>query len=192
METSSSTVDGSRSFMETSSSTVETSRSRVETSPAVLARAGFGYTDPMTDSERKSPPSSPPPESDRRGGERLLACFPAYVERPGGGTSMALIRDLSTSGAQLLVRGKLDIGERVKIQLFLTEKLDEPRSTGGFVTRVEPLADDEVGMWARRVGVQFDEPLTIYAAEIETLKERERRFKAIDEGAQGSAGTKPD
>src|SRR5580700_5251037 len=115
----------------------------------------------MSESESKSPPSSPPPESERRGGERLLACFPAYLERPGGGTSMALIRDLSTSGAQLLIRGKLEIGERVTIQLFLTEKLDEPRTTGGHVARVEPLADDEVGMWSRRVGVQFDEPLTI-------------------------------
>jgi len=90
---------------------------------------------------------------------------------------MALIRDLSTSGAQLLVRAKLEVGDRLKIQLFLTDNLDQPRETTGHVARVEPLADNEVGMWSRRVGVQFDEPLTIQAEEIAALKERERRHK---------------
>jgi hypothetical protein len=139
----------------------------------------------MSDSENKSPPSSPPPESDRRGGERLLACFPAYLERSGSEARMALIRDLSTSGAQLLVRGNLDIGERVKIQLYLTDKLEEPRTTSGHVTRVEPLADDEVGLWSRRVGVHFDEPLTIDPAEIDALRERELRHKALEEKKPG-------
>jgi Txe/YoeB family toxin of Txe-Axe toxin-antitoxin module len=136
----------------------------------------------MAHDEQKAPPSTPPPESDRRGGQRLLACFPGYIERPGSETHMALIRDLSTSGAQLLVRMKLDVGDTLKIQLFLSENLEEPRVTTGRVTRVEPLSDDEVGMWSRRIGVQFDEPLTMYAAEIDAIKERERRLRISTEG----------
>jgi hypothetical protein len=135
----------------------------------------------MVDDEKKSPPSTPPPESDRRGGERLLACFPGYIERPGSDPHMALIRDLSTVGAQLLVRTKLGVGDQLKIQLFLTENLDEPRVTTGRVTRVEPLSDAEVGMWSRRIGVQFDEPLTMYAAEIDAIKEREKRLRISTE-----------
>jgi hypothetical protein len=117
-----------------------------------------------------------PSDSDRREGSRLLACFPAYVERAPGEVHTTLMRDLSTTGVLLLVRLKLEVGDAVKLQLFISS-IDEARPATGRVVRVEPLADDELGLWARRVAVQFDEPLTMYKAEIVALKEREKRLR---------------
>jgi PilZ domain len=116
-----------------------------------------------------------PPESDRRDGSRLLACFPAYVERVDGETHTTLMRDLSTTGVLLLVRTKLGVGDHVKLQLFISS-VDEARSANGHVVRVEPLADAEIGLWSRKVAVQFDEPLTMYEAEILALRERQERL----------------
>jgi hypothetical protein len=117
------------------------------------------------------------PPSDRRGGERHLACFPAYVQRPDGGPRTSLIRDLSTVGALLLVRKKLSPGEAVSLQLFIAEDLTQARTATGKVVRVEPLREDAVGLWSYRVAVQFDEPLTMYEREIDELKERGARLR---------------
>ena len=58
------------------------------------------------------------PPSDRRRGERFLACFPAEVQRPDGENRPSILRDLSESGALLLVRTtKLAVGDDVKLQL---------------------------------------------------------------------------
>ena len=117
-----------------------------------------------------------PPSSDRRVAERHLACFPASVERPDGETRSSIIHDLSVSGALLLVRTELDVGQVVKLQLHISENVDEVREASGTIVRVVPLADDEIGMWVRKVAVKFDEALTIYEKEIEALRERQTRL----------------
>ena len=62
------------------------------------------------------------PPSDRRAGERHLACFPASLERADGEQRPSIIRDLSESGALLLVRTtKITVGDAVKLQLYITE-----------------------------------------------------------------------
>jgi hypothetical protein len=128
----------------------------------------------MSDSKQ-----SEPPPSDRRAGERHLACFPAYVERPDDKPRTTMIYELSVTGALLLVRTELAVGDPVKLQLFISEDPKEARAARGRVVRVEPLGDDAVGLWSRRVAVQFDEPLTIYEAEIQALKERQSRLGAL-------------
>ena len=139
----------------------------------------------MSEAKRGSPeaptggPDSARGDSERREGERLLACFPAYVERADGKAQASLIRDLSTTGALLLVRSKLELGDRVKLQLFLSEDAEEPRPASGCVVRIEPLADDEVALWSRRVAVRFDEPLTMVEAEILALEERVKRLARV-------------
>lgn len=117
-----------------------------------------------------------PPSSDRRTAERHLACFPASVERPDGETRSSIIHDLSVSGALLLVRTELDVGQLVKLQLHISENVDEVREASGTIVRVVPLADDEIGLWVRKVAVKFDEALTIYEKEIEALRERQTRL----------------
>jgi hypothetical protein len=117
------------------------------------------------------------PPSDRRVGERHLACFPAELERPDGEHRPSIIRDLSQSGALLLVRTtKVAVGDEVRLQLYIAEDATTFRETKARVVRVEQLAPGDAGPWLRRVAVQFDEPLTMYADEIKSFQERVERL----------------
>ena len=120
--------------------------------------------------------SSPPP-SDRRADERHLACFPAEIERPDGEHRPSIIRDLSESGALLLVRTtKIAVGDEVRLQLFIADDASTFREAKGKVVRVESLAPGDAGPWLRRVAVHFDQPLTMYAEEIKSFRERVERL----------------
>ena len=117
------------------------------------------------------------PLSNRRAGERHLACFPASLERPDGEQRTSIIRDLSASGALLLVRTtKIAIGDRVKLELYITDDPRTFRLVTASVVRVEELVPGDAGPWLRRVGVKFEAPLSVYAAEIATFQERARRL----------------
>jgi hypothetical protein len=117
------------------------------------------------------------PPSERRTGARHLACFPASLERADGTQRASLIRDLSESGVLLLVRTtKIAPGDRVKLQLYIAEEADTHRAAEGRVVRVEELEPGDAGPWLRRVAVQFDEPLTVYAADIKAFHERAMRL----------------
>jgi hypothetical protein len=71
-----------------------------------------------------------PIPSNRRTGNRHLACFPASLERPDGAQRPSLIRDLSESGVLLLVRTtKIAVGDQVKLQLFIAEDAELPSSS---------------------------------------------------------------
>lgn len=119
----------------------------------------------------------PVPPSDRRIGERHLACFPASLERADGEQRPSIIRDLSESGALLLVRTtKVTVGDEVKLQLYITEDATTFRPATAHVVRVEPLPPGDAGPWLRRVAVHFTEPLTMFAEEIRLFQERAERL----------------
>ena len=115
--------------------------------------------------------------SERRIGVRHFACFPAHVQQPDGKKRTAMIHDLSVSGALLVVRAALEVGDDVSLQLYVTADLDSPtRATSGKVVRVEPLGPKAVGLWSHRVAVKFDEELTDFEGEILALEERQRKI----------------
>ncbi|MGH7438471.1 MAG: PilZ domain-containing protein [Polyangiaceae bacterium] len=126
------------------------------------------------------------PPSDRRAGERHFACFPASLERPDGEQRPSLIRDLSETGVLLLVRTtKIAVGDKVKLQLYVTEEPREPRESGesadprlaeGQVVRVEEVDPGDAGPWLRKVAVQFTGSITVTAEDIATFKERAMRL----------------
>jgi len=120
--------------------------------------------------------TSEPPPSDRRTAERHLACFPASVQRSDGEQRTSVIHDLSVTGALLLVRTHMRVGDRVKLQLHISENVNEVRETTGRVVRVDPLGEQEIGLWASKVAVHFDTALTIYEQEIAELHERQERL----------------
>jgi hypothetical protein len=120
---------------------------------------------------------SAPPPSDRRSGERHLACFPASLERPDGEQRPSIIRDLSESGALLLVRTtKIAVGDRIKLQLFIADDGKTFRPASAAVVRVEELTPGDAGPWLRRVAVHFDQPISMYAADIAAFHERALRL----------------
>jgi hypothetical protein len=117
------------------------------------------------------------PPSDRRTGERHLACFPANVERPDGAHRPSIIRDLSETGALLLIRTtKIAVGDELKLQLYIAEDVSTFHTATGPVVRVEQIDIRDPSPWRQRVGVQFSEPLTMYAEQIRRFQEQARRF----------------
>lgn len=123
----------------------------------------------MSESE---PKGSSDAVEDRRVDERHFACFPAHIERSGS-TRMALIRDLSVSGALLLTREKLAVGDHIALNLYLTEDMDRARRVAAHVVRVEPRAGDRDDVWHHSTAVHFDEPLLDCEPEIKELAARQ-------------------
>jgi hypothetical protein len=118
---------------------------------------------------------SVPPPIDRRTGERYLACFPASVIRPDGEQRPSLIRDISNSGVLLLVyTTRLEVGDQIKLLLYISEDATQFREVRGKVVRVEKRTPEDTGPWLRRVAVHFDEELTVYDEEIASFQARAR------------------
>jgi len=111
--------------------------------------------------------------SERRLGFRHLSCFPAHLERDGDGAWAAMIHDLSVSGALLLVRTALAVGDTVKLRLFITGDSNESHEVVARVVRIEKLGDPFAGPWSSRVAVQFDEELLGVDKEIAALAKRQ-------------------
>ena len=110
--------------------------------------------------------------SERRGDIRHLACFPAHVETAEGVARSALIRDLSISGALLLTRARLKIGDPVKLSLYLKEGA-EPFAVTGRVVREEKRPSELVHPWTKAVAVHFDEPVVELEPDARVLAERQ-------------------
>jgi hypothetical protein len=120
---------------------------------------------------------SAPPSSDRRSGDRYLACTMASLERPDGEKRAALVHDLSESGALLLVRTtKVAVDDEVALLLHAVQTGDSSRIAHGIVVRVEELPPDDSGPWMRRVAVRFHEQLRMVDSEIEGFRQRARRL----------------
>lgn len=109
--------------------------------------------------------------SDRRGGVRHLACFPAHLETDGGQRN-ALIRDLSVTGALLLTRAKIAVGDVVRLSLYLREGAD-PELVSAKVVRHERRSIEMAHPWTKAVAVQFDAPLPALEAEAKALADRQ-------------------
>jgi hypothetical protein len=124
-----------------------------------------------------SPSDPAPPSSDRRSGDRYLACTMASLERPDGEQRAALVHDLSESGALLLVRTtKVAVDDEVALLLHAVQTDDSARIAHGVIVRVEELGADDAGPWMRRVAVRFHEPLRMVDSEIEGFRQRARRL----------------
>ena len=124
----------------------------------------------MSDSEAKQQDG---PASERRTDPRHFACFPAHIQRAGGSTRMALIRDLSVSGALLFTREKLAVGAEILLNLYLSEDVNQVRRVVAYVVRVEPLSGKRAEVWHHSTAVQFAAPLTDCEAEIKDIAARQ-------------------
>jgi hypothetical protein len=110
--------------------------------------------------------------SERRGDTRHFACFPAHVETATGVARSALIRDLSVSGALLLTRARLGVGDTVKLSLYLREGA-EPFAVTARVVREETRSNEMVHPWTKSVAVQFEAPIPELEGEAKALADRQ-------------------
>ncbi len=127
-----------------------------------------------TEAERGEdvPESEGPTASERRGEPRHLACFPAHLETTEGVARSALIRDLSVTGALLLTRARVHIGDTVKLSLYLREGI-EPFAAAGRVVREEQRPSEMVHPWTKAVAVQFEVPIPELEGEARSLADRQ-------------------
>lgn len=126
-------------------------------------------TSPSTPPERESLPGNP---DDRRRAARNVVCVPARVHADEGTEKLALIEDISVTGARLLTRSEPDVGELLRLSLYFHGTSEQPRIVMAKVVRFLP-CDDAGLIWRCRVAVAFDESLDDCAAEIEALAEAE-------------------
>jgi hypothetical protein len=130
----------------------------------------------MSGSDEKKEERESLTPSERRLGYRHLACFPAYLERDDGGTRASMIHDLSVSGALLLVRADMNVGDTVRLKLFIHGDVSESRDVTAHVVRVEKLTDPHAGPWSRRIAVHFDDELKDVVPEIAELAKKQADF----------------
>jgi hypothetical protein len=90
-------------------------------------------------------------------------------------TRSAIIRDLSITGARLLTRARPDVGDRVRLSLYITANPEQPGLAMGNVVRVEPWGDGTT-LWSFSVAVEFDEPASAYEEDIKALAERQAKL----------------
>ena len=90
---------------------------------------------------------------------------------------MALIRNVSTRGTLLLTQVKLQIGERITMQMYLSpEPTGQSHETLGRVVRAERRELERPDLWPFLAAVEFDEPLDDLRKLIEDLAERQREL----------------
>jgi PilZ domain len=128
----------------------------------------------MSDGERKADEADDDEAegSDRRIDPRHLACFPAHLQAGEGPTRSALIRDLSVSGALLLTRAKLAIGDTVHLSLYFDEDMKAYPAVGT-VVREERRAGALAHPWTKSVAVRFDRPLDDIEPQIKALADKQ-------------------
>ena len=113
------------------------------------------------------------PVEDRRGARRQLICVPSGVASEHSSQQVALIRDLSVSGAYLLTHGLFDEGLRLELSIHIGADGGGPtKQISGKVVRAEKLSVDRADLWSCGAAVRFDELLTGLDEEIDALAER--------------------
>jgi PilZ domain len=96
-------------------------------------------------------------EGDRRGETRRKVSVAASIVRADGKERLSLVRDLSPSGARMLVATrKVTLGETVRLTIHVDTGVEH--ETTARLLRVE---EADAGIWKLEVAVAFDERLPI-------------------------------
>ena len=110
---------------------------------------------------------------NRRSASRLLACIPAYFESHRDSQDLALIRDVSVTGARLYTRIRLEVGQEVTLHLYLGKESEPPKHAAGRVVRADRRNPALSDVWPWEIGVEFATPIESYEKEIEELCRRQ-------------------
>jgi len=127
---------------------------------------------PLSDGAPVSSPLSGP-ASERRTATRHNAVFPAHVDTGNGQKRTAVIRDLSVSGALLLTRARVKIGDEVILSLYLTGDPNQSREVKGRVVRDERRNIEVADIWPYAVAIQFAEPFESIEPDVKALAEKQ-------------------
>ncbi|HVW29531.1 MAG TPA: PilZ domain-containing protein [Polyangiaceae bacterium] len=110
---------------------------------------------------------------DRRTTSRRIACIPAYLDTVKDEHDLALIRDVSATGARLFTRTALPVGLEVRLELYIRGDAGPPTVATGRVVRSDRRDPALSDVWPWEVGVELETPLEDHDHEIEALSERQ-------------------
>lgn len=103
---------------------------------------------------------APTQEQDRRSEDRREVTVAAMLERPDGQQRLSLVRDISTTGARLLVASnKVRVGDAVRVSLFFAGATTPDVVTRAHLLRVAEA--DDAGVWKCEVAVRFEAPVPL-------------------------------
>lgn len=120
----------------------------------------------MSDSER------PEGGDERRGADRRLTCVVAEVETSDK-SSLALIRNVSHTGALLFAARDLEVDDAVDLLIHTTSEPDGKKiNASGTIVRREALDPARTDVWRWELGVRFSEPLDLDSDEIAAITKR--------------------
>ncbi len=109
---------------------------------------------------------------DRREHVRRLVCVVAEVETADK-SALALIRNVSTSGALLFAARDLEVDARVELLIHTSSDPSAAKiHTSGTVVRRVALDPGRSDLWRWEIGVHFDEPLAGRDEELERISQR--------------------
>ena len=128
-------------------------------------------TQDVIEGEDAGPPSG---GAERRRLDRIAAA--AVTELVIDGVAhMAMLHDLSGTGALVLTRTRVKPGDRVELRIHLGESLEEVVETAGWILRVETWAEGE-SFWPLSVAVKFDQLTTGHEARLEAIRARQEEL----------------
>lgn len=101
----------------------------------------------------------------------LAELLPAEAKEPLSG----LLRDISLSGAHLLINRDLPVGSHIEVTIpFTVDGKSKVVQRAAEITRCEPLAAARVGLWTRSIGIRFTLPLGDDEAPLSSLSRAAR------------------
>jgi len=115
-------------------------------------------------------------KEDRRVQPRHLACFPVHAKVDESGNRIAVIKDISVTGALLLTRSQFEVGDRMELSMYLTGDPDgELTVATGKVVRAERRPEEVSDLWGFSAAVRFDEPLVHLEDQIKAVAAHQRK-----------------
>jgi hypothetical protein len=94
--------------------------------------------------------------------------------RDGGDAKhTAVIHDMSTTGAYVLARSAVEVGEKLALTIHLsTDRSGPSEETTGRVVRVDPVPLERSVYWTHGIAIAFEKPLVHIEKEISELAEQ--------------------
>jgi len=108
---------------------------------------------------------------ERRSHPRRLVCVAAQLEAGGeAGAQLALVRDVSVTGALLLTRTRPELDELVDLQLVLgLPGCPNELSIRARTIRVQEVEEEQRDVWQYRVALAFEDDLSHHEELLEEL-----------------------
>jgi len=119
-----------------------------------------------------------PRDEDRRHAQRNIAFCAAEMDLPNAGSPViALIHDISPTGALLLTATEVAVGTELGLRMQLSPRLDDPTAVAhAKVVRSDRRRPEQAYVWSWQIAVLFGQRIAGLEHELEALLARRRKL----------------